>query len=287
MGCKYPIRIPRRVCDVTKDGLPVVKDNGQTAYYVPCGKCPDCLKRRKNDWYVRIRKEEAFGKHSQILFCAFTFDDDHLPTTKEELSARIRAFKDRLRKRLGYMPVHFLITELGHETQRLHLHGFLFMDHREKYKDVRECWMDGFCWIEPMKTVKAISYSLKYVFKSILDRKLKNPLVGRIYASLHFGESYITERTVWYHFRPQDDYGYNNFITFTSCGKRFKYALPKYYKDKVNRWLGCKKMCDPEVWMRQEEEFNNSIHRKTDAIKALESYAMSYFYHYNLNSKLK
>lgn len=247
--CLFPIRITRKVD--RKDPLPIHKDNGQTFYLVPCGKCSECCKRRKNDWYVRCRFEERFGKYTQILFCSFTFDNDHLPNTKEELSHRIRCFKDRLRKELGYMPTHFLVSERGPDTNRIHLHGFLYCKERELYNTIRECWIDGYCWIEPMRDVKAITYSMKYILKGFLDRNLDDKLVGRIYASLHFGQGYVSDQSVRYHFRPNDEYGYNRLVTFYDRGKTFKYALPAYLMRKIEEWVGFKKMCSPEDFQLQ------------------------------------
>lgn len=64
--CKFPLKIYRRRDPV--DTTPIVCDDGNPYYLVPCGRCVDCIRRKKNDWYVRAREEVNSGQYGQILW---------------------------------------------------------------------------------------------------------------------------------------------------------------------------------------------------------------------------
>lgn len=239
--CKYPIKIYRR--PDPKDTTPIWKDDGNPYYLVPCGRCLDCIRRRKNDWYVRARAEKESGLYRQILWLSFTFKDSSLPETRADISAKIRAFKDRLRKSIGYFPVHFFISERGGKDQdgRIHLHGLLFLRHEVRYDVIRHHWADfeGYCWIEPIRTCRAITYCFKYAFKGIHQRLKGDNLTGYVWASLGFGDRFSAKRVMSW-FCPADNYTYIKGITYDS---RFHYAVPRYLIGKVIKLAKFKKMC--------------------------------------------
>ena len=71
MACSSPIWIRnRRYFDKTnpcRNGSDVAKsalalrpwDVARQWLMVPCGKCEDCLRRQRNDWFVRLERELA------------------------------------------------------------------------------------------------------------------------------------------------------------------------------------------------------------------------------------
>lgn len=156
--CLNPIPLVRRAAEKS---LPIKKDNGIRYYYVPCGRCVECAKRKKQDWLFRLVAESYNPLHKHIVYLTFTFDEESLPEYKvgdllvdtstgeclevrdqptakllsrQKLSSCIRHWKDNVRKWLGYFPKHFLITERG-DKGRIHLHGFLFIDSLSDYDD--------------------------------------------------------------------------------------------------------------------------------------------------------
>lgn len=50
------------------------------SYYVPCGKCVDCLKRRQTDYSTRIYREARKGE--KMFFVTLTYRNDELPIAK-------------------------------------------------------------------------------------------------------------------------------------------------------------------------------------------------------------
>lgn len=239
--CKFPIKIYRK--PVVKDDTPLWhEDNVKCSYYlVPCGRCMDCVRRRKNDWYVRAREEAQSGRFTQILWLSLTFRDDRLPESRHDISLKLRAFKDRLRKHIGYFPTHFFISERGGKNNngRIHLHGFLFMQKEIRYNELRHFWepFEGFCWIEPAKSLKALTYAFKYAFKGIYQRLKGDTLTGYVWASLGFGHVQSPEQLLRW-FKPHDKYNYESTITYDS---RFHYAIPRYLIGKVIKLVGYKK----------------------------------------------
>lgn len=56
----------------------ILKNNGNyVVVYAPCGHCIECLKRRQNDWKLRISHECAQWKH--CYFFTLTYREDTLP----------------------------------------------------------------------------------------------------------------------------------------------------------------------------------------------------------------
>lgn len=248
--CKFPIKIYHR--PDPKDKTPIWHlSNGKSDtltgdlpyHLVPCGRCIDCLRRRKNDWYVRARFEKDYGDYRQILWVSLTFRDDRLPSDRADISSRIRSFKDRLRKHpeVGFFPTHFFISERGGHDQdgRIHLHGLLYFEKEIRYDVIRHCWepFEGFCWLEPIKTARAITYCFKYAFKGIHQRIKGDCLTGYVWASLGFGNT-ISPKRLFNWFRPADDHKFSNIFTFDS---RWNYAIPRYLIGKVIETFGYKK----------------------------------------------
>lgn len=248
------------------DGLEPLVDEGVRGWYVPCGKCFECLKRRKNDWFVRALKEfthcykrDGYGRKRHVYMVTFTFNQDNLPENtpyfpdpafpdidqsnlershyRKILSAKIRAWKDVIRKRLGYFPVHWLVTERGDENNRLHLHGILICRDLTDYELIRSSWKYGYSWVENLRDLKGISYSLKYMLKGLMERVLFDDyLAGLVYCSHGFGSSYLSEgvlRYIW----SKSNYSYQSILTLSECNG-FKYATPRYFIKKACQFFG-------------------------------------------------
>lgn len=240
-----------------KDGIPILRDEGLTAWLVPCGKCVECLKRRKNDWYVRLCREFDCTTAKALVWCTFTFDEYHLPTTRQELAAAIRRFKDNIRKQLGYFPLHWFITERG-ESGRLHIHGFLFM--KRTFIDfdlIRNAWKNGYCWLERCESKKAVSYSLKYALKGFIQRVIEDdPLCARVYCSQGIGSAYLNSSSLRFVFNESDPYGYRRMCP-KSWFNGFHYAMPRYYIYRAIRQYKVRKYPSYDDWKaRFDEAFN-------------------------------
>ena len=96
--------------------------------YVPCRKCPACLKKRSNELSGRLTREcEFWINHGcKIMFCTFTYSPefiDSAPTTyKNDLAVLFDSLRSRYRRSIR----HWCIPELGEKKGRFHIHALLF-----------------------------------------------------------------------------------------------------------------------------------------------------------------
>lgn len=77
-------------------------DFGKSSYLVPCGKCAACLRKRQNEWAIRLLLEERCSD-VPAQFVTITYEDSHLPVADEQFSldkSAIPTFIHRLRSRL-------------------------------------------------------------------------------------------------------------------------------------------------------------------------------------------
>ena len=135
--CLYPKLIRNRkytLNNKNKGIIPELKD--ERAQFVPvgCGKCIECLAKKKREWQVRLNEEIKHSKNG--LFVTLTFSNESL--IKLEKVAKIKKYDDdidnaiatyairhyfeRIRKETGKSAKHWLITELGHQnTERIQI----------------------------------------------------------------------------------------------------------------------------------------------------------------------
>lgn len=116
------------------------------AILAPCGKCCECLQRKKQTWIHRVECEKRYGKFKHCHYITLTYNDEHLPyesyryvrfgvpqnavSTGESLlnPYDLRLFFERLRY---YVPdgfSYFAVGEYGDKsnTRRPHFHIILF-----------------------------------------------------------------------------------------------------------------------------------------------------------------
>lgn len=185
MACSSPIWIRnRRYFDKTnpcRNGSDVAKsalalrpwDIARQWLMVPCGKCENCLRRQRNDWFVRLERELARCKaeQKQAIFVTITIAPKYYNEALVNPSSFIRRWNERLRHRIGHSFKHALFQEFGVHPEtgsepRLHFHGFLFATDT-LYNDIRSAVSDlGFVWLSKA-TLKRARYCVKYVTKQI------------------------------------------------------------------------------------------------------------------------
>lgn len=140
---------------------------------VPCGRCEECLRQQRNDWYVRLERETKYQKslYRNSVFVTITIAPEYYNSALQDPSSFIRMWFERIRRRLGHSIKHAVFQEFGmHPEQgnepRLHFHGVLW-DVSYSYNAIREAVKDlGFVWIASI-TDKRLRYVVKYVGKSV------------------------------------------------------------------------------------------------------------------------
>lgn len=219
---------------------------------VPCGRCEDCLRRLRNDWFVRLERELSYCKVNglQAIFITITINPVHYEKALLDPSSFIRKWNERIRHKIGHSFKHCFFQEFGTHPQtgehpRLHFHGFLFGTN-VLYNEIRSAVSDlGFVWLSKA-THKRARYSVKYITKQIgfdpeeikdqillidgkptpLARVLEHPRYTRKFVSAHVGD-YLGDRRApsasnssWDYLDPKTNIVYS-------------YAIPRYY----NRYL--------------------------------------------------
>ena len=141
--CLFPVVL-------TKESRVRGYDGSSFTRMVPCGKCIDCLQKRRNDWVFRIKQELKVS--SSAFFVTLTYNDENLPRDENDNPCveikDVQLFFKRLRKKIQPHKIrYFLTSEYGGTTYRPHYHFILFNFPHEKYdinKVLRETWKNGF-----------------------------------------------------------------------------------------------------------------------------------------------
>lgn len=264
MACSHPIWIRNRryfqkgfafreYSDYAKSSLSLAPwDIGRQWLMVPCGKCPDCLRRLRNDWFVRLERELARCKaeHLQSIFITITIAPKYYEEALLDPARFIRRWNERVRHKIGHSFKHAFFQEFGTHPEtgpypRLHFHGFLFGTN-VLYNDIRSAVGDlGFVWLGK-GTHKRARYVVKYVTKQIefdpseiadknvlLDGKLtplatvlQHPRYTRKFVSAGVGD-YLGRNA-----RPSASVSTWSYLD-VKTGITYNYAIPRYY----NRYL--------------------------------------------------
>lgn len=224
---------------------------------VPCGKCPECLKRRVSGWSFRLMQEDKYC--DSAYFLTLTYDTATVHITEngfmglhyrdvqlfiKKLRKAHDVEKDNLEKRRTIK--YYAVGEYGGRTLRPHYHLIIFntqldlMYSSEDIKLLELSEFDGqvnvkcFQWEHGHVTVgqvngASVGYTLKYMCKPSRipmhrndDRERERSLISK-----GLGEEYLTNVMVrWHHMDMKD----RMYLTLED-GK--KIAMPRYYKDKI------------------------------------------------------
>lgn len=238
MSCLFPSRIVN--ARYKRNGtVPLVEalhySNGEIPpdYWItiPCGRCPECRRRYRSQWRLRLLLEASYQSLRDCLFCSFTFDDKYLDFSTDSgaldratAASYLRRFRDNLRKSMGLYPRYFAVSELGGETGRYHLHALLWFPRgtlkRVSYESIKNCWKFGFSWVSPIRSRGAFNYVTKYILKrSDTDPSFK----PQVFCSTKIGLKRALELL--------DRDFFNKGSLLELCG--FHYAVPVYFRRKI------------------------------------------------------
>lgn len=208
------------------------KTNNQETIPVPCGKCPNCVKRRVSAWSFRLIQEDKVSTSSHFL--TLTYDTRHIPITRNGFMSvnkrDVQLFFKRLRKiheaHVTLPPIrYFVAAEYGGRTNRPHYHIILF---NGEVGDFGKAWQLGHIHYGQVSGA-SVGYTLKYMSKQQRipahrndDREPEFRLMSK-----GLGASYLTPKMKNWHLQSIEDRMYCNLPE----GK--KISMPRYYKDKI------------------------------------------------------
>lgn len=242
--CLYPklIQNPKYKKNKKNGGvIPPIKDNRVLAVPIGCGRCAECLKKKANEWRVRLQEEV---KHQELKghFVTLTFNEESLQQLRNEIkelqgyelenqtaTLAVRRFLERWRKQHKRSVRHWLITELGHEnTERIHLHGIIWTNKNKT--EIEKHWKYGHVWAghENETTYvneRTVNYIIKYVTKT--DQKHKY-YIPKILTSKGIGKKWTETIN-----RISTKYNKDQTKEYYRTKTGHKISLPIYYRNKI------------------------------------------------------
>ena len=190
-----------------------VNKRGQI-FKVGCGKCGECISRRRMEWRQRLFFENRSS--DRLYFCTFTYDDAHIkrclgfavPSVED-----VQKFHKRLRRYIDYRKLdisfkYFVCSEYGPLHFRPHYHGLYCVSGRDTLKFpkiVKAVYDYGFLDVSLCRNRDA---STSYITNYLTQTK-GNPYFGTLTNS-KYPASFLTR------FRGSDEHCYSvrRFDTF-------------------------------------------------------------------------
>lgn len=229
MACPIPIRIInphyRKIAEQLQEPIDNYSDRFDFYIDVPCGRCVNCRRSYKNSWRIRLLHEYQYlspSDRNNCYFVTLTFNDDYLPSSKEEAAKLIRKFLERVRKKYKVSVRHWFVSEFGSRTERLHFHGILFNPPFPEW-ELPTLWNYGFT-DSKLLNARRINYVTTYINK-LLSSDIEEPDKRQwIFCSPGLGKAYTLDpkvRLFSHHDGIPSPFGYINGSPF---------ALPRYYR---------------------------------------------------------
>lgn len=202
----FPIRADQGFNDY------VGKYGRENLFFLPCGKCPACISRRKKAWSIRCCMEAQ--THQENCFVTLTYDDDHYPgkMVRDDLLGFIKNLRND-----GIKVRYFGCGEHGSQGGRCHFHIILFgwmpsdMKYYAKSKSgiptyssriIDNAWRyKGMALVQEFSPFAA-SYVAGYVLKKMFDKddsfhiQSTRPGIGAAYFLQHIEDIYDTDNLI-------------------------------------------------------------------------------------------
>lgn len=214
---------------------------------VPCGRCPNCCKRRISHWSFRLMQEDK--KSSQSHFITLTYETPPI-SRNGFMSLRKKDCQDFF-KRLRYYEKdntrikYYLCGEYGGKTQRPHYHFIIFNCGTD---NISKAWELGHVHFGKVSAA-SVGYTCKYMAKpSKIPMHRNDDRVPEFsLMSKGLGLDYLTPQMIKWH---KDDLE-NRMYCVLRDGK--KISMPRYYKDKMYSELDKKKLANKFKWQTLKE----------------------------------
>lgn len=193
---------------------------------VPCGRCPECIRKRVGSWIVRIQKEADVS--TSAYFVTLTYSDKYVPIAQGGLTLdkiHLQLFMKRLRKRSLQKLVYIAVGEYGGQFQRPHYHMILF---NSSIEAVTKEWIYGAVHFGNVEN-GSISYCFDYLTKKRLtEEELNGRQKEFMLFSKGIGKCYVEDKRnlKWHKDILEDRY-------YIPAGGGKKMPMPRYYRDRI------------------------------------------------------
>lgn len=275
MSCLFPKIIKnKKYLPNRKNGYnpPPLTDKRVEFVPVSCGRCIECRKKKRREWMVRL-SEELRGSDKPPLFITLTIRDEELykvvGNDNQKATQFVRWFLEKIRKKTGKSIKHYLVTELGEEKGRIHLHGFLWANEEL----IREKWTYGFIHIGTFVNEKSINYMTKYMLKQSIDKSF----IPKVLASKGIGKKYLERIDAQNNKFKENDT--NETYRFRNGTKMY---LPTYFRNKIyseneKEKLWIEKQEKEEVYIAGEKVNVNNTEEYFNVLKFYQDRAKELF----------
>lgn len=136
-----------------------------------CGKCPECLREKRNDYVQRSYLESLrWQKVCKPIFLTLTYREIDYVELKKNKAFRsdFQCFLKRLRKNLGIKNLRYIaVYEFGEMHNRLHWHVIFFNVPYIDCSYIEKLWSHGFVKLKSCSTFGSILYVTKYIVKAL------------------------------------------------------------------------------------------------------------------------
>lgn len=200
--------------------------NGSKELVIPCGRCPECIKAKQEQWLTRFKLEDMYWRKvrpgSVSYKIELTYDSKSLPTNRDRALLDIQAFVKQMYRKLDHRPRYYIASENGSIHGRLHFHCLFFgmpvvdVDLFRK-RILESAWPHGFNYMV-VAGGKEFRYVCKYVTKDIdafhssdwktIESYSKRPTLGGNQISGQFARYFTDNCTTSF-----DDNGYKRSIS--------------------------------------------------------------------------
>lgn len=248
---------------------------------VPCGKCWDCLSRRRKDWSFRLWYENFVSESS--WFVTLTYRDECLPVYGAS-KTDVQKFLKRFRKLVPKFR-YFLVSESGDEFGRVHYHFCCFFKEKvtltQLVRSVSKAWTFGFIQVGQV-SFSRINYVSKYSLKPKKDPDYVDENTGLVYPqNRHFclmsrkpgiGNEILKDSKWLSNHRSGDG-------QFTQVIEGKNYYLPRYYRNKVfsRRQILLNNKKNEEARIKQESKGLTTFEQQARGKDFLESITKDLF----------
>lgn len=125
--CVSPVKIKIPYIDWSENAIKERIYNNKEPFFfqgfVPCGKCYNCLSKRRASWVFRLNQE--LSNSFKSYFITFTRNEEYNLLKRNELDKKeMQTYIKQLRKYNNFK--YYLIGEYGTTTRRAHYHAIFF-----------------------------------------------------------------------------------------------------------------------------------------------------------------
>lgn len=256
---------------------------------VPCGKCFQCINRKRKGWTFRLQQEQKVADNSS--FWTLTYNEENVPYNEygqptcryddlEKFFRRLRTHIDRKHPDYKHKLKYYAVSEYGSETYRPHYHAIMYnlpptlskpdWDFiQESNAEAESVWKKGTVHIGQANG-KSIAYVAGYVQHKIeraykilnddgsLSEDMREP--ERSFMSKKLGANFITpEMTKYLKGKLQP------WVMIDG----YKQSLPRYYKEKIfDKFERCQLQSMARKFYSQDDWTDEDYRMYHEGIKA-------------------